>query len=232
MCKATIGYCTELGEDVAQWNRQSPLPPPSWFAAELAVFATAVTAMARGDREAAMTTLETMRSAAMRDWVIVHGMASGARRKRKFGLTAESLPKHDRHAERSPSKYEAAVFSRDAYRCRYCGLKLVDKRVLQAFERSVSSPKFFATLRSGHVRDVDLHGAVHAFKIVADHIVPHRTGGQTTLENLVSACPTCNYGKSWYTVEELGIEDPRSHPPVEDDWDGLVSFPRIPGHRV
>src|SRR5690606_32421918 len=134
----------------------------------------------------------------------------GAHRRRKTGIDAPSISREERHRERSPAKYEAAVFARDGYRCRYCGLQLVDKRVLRALELCVQEPEFFATLRPGRVRDNDLHGAVHAFKIVADHVVPHRTGGATSLLNLVSACPTCNYGKSWYSVEELGINDPRN----------------------
>jgi 5-methylcytosine-specific restriction endonuclease McrA len=71
---------------------------------------------------------------------------------------------------------------------------------------------------------------VHAFKIVADHVVPHRLGGPTGLENLVSACPTCNYGKSWYTIEQLEIVDPRSREPHRDQWDGLAALlPRLNG---
>jgi 5-methylcytosine-specific restriction endonuclease McrA len=188
------------------------------------IFVEAVMAMASGAREQSLAVVRSMRSDEMRRWVIDHGMTSGVHRKSATGVMAPSVPKEQRHSIRAPKPYEAMVFTRDSYRCRYCGLRLIDKGVLQAFERCVGSREFLATLRSGEVLDKDLHGAVHGFKIVADHVEPHRTGGLTTPENLVSACPTCNYGKSWYSLGELGIEDPRVRGPVTDGWDGLRSL--------
>ena len=71
------------------------------------------------------------------------------------------------------------------------------------------------------------HGVIHAFKIVADHVVPHNCGGRTDLDNLVTSCPGCNYGKEAFTLEQLGLEDPLARPPVCSGWDGLTSL--IPG---
>jgi hypothetical protein len=114
------------------------------------------------------------------------------------------------------------VFERDFYSCRYCGLKLVDKAVLVAFERAVGISVF--CIRGTNAQQ---HGVVHAFKIVADHVVPHRRGGRTDLDNLVTACPGCNYGKEAFTLEQLGISDPRDRPPERNGWDGLRSL--LPG---
>lgn len=42
------------------------------------------------------------------------------------------------------------------------------------------------------------------------------------MENLVSSCATCNYGKDGYTIEQLGIEDPLAHKPANGNWSGLT----------
>jgi 5-methylcytosine-specific restriction endonuclease McrA len=120
---------------------------------------------------------------------------------------------------RSPARYEANVFERDHYTCRYCGLQLVSKDVLVALERVVGPAVFCC-----HGPNAEQHGIVHAFKIVADHVVPHRLGGRTSPDNLVSACPGCNYGKDRFTLEQLGLEHPMKRAAPESAWDGLVSF--------
>jgi HNH endonuclease len=87
------------------------------------------------------------------------------------------------------------------------------------------------TIRSDEMRDwFDEHGVIHAFKLVADHVVPHKLGGKTDIDNLVTACPACNYGKECYTLDQLGLEDPRDRDPKLGDWDGLTAF--IPGLKT
>jgi 5-methylcytosine-specific restriction endonuclease McrA len=72
---------------------------------------------------------------------------------------------------------------------------------------------------------------VLAFRANVDHVVPWTLGGRTDMENLVSACWCCNYGKSSYTLEQIGLDDPRLRPtPESDGWDGLTSS--LPGLRA
>ena len=42
----------------------------------------------------------------------------------------------------------------------------------------------------------------HAPYLTLDHIVPRHLGGQHTWENLVTACPACNYHKGGRTLEQ------------------------------
>jgi len=51
---------------------------------------------------------------------------------------------------------------------------------------------------------------------------PHSRGGRTDPSNLVTACWACNYGKSSYTLTELGMEDPRRRVPALTAWNGLL----------
>ncbi len=54
-----------------------------------------------------------------------------------------------------------------------------------------------------------------------DHLLPHSRGGDNSLSNVVATCAGCNYGRMDYTLEELGLIDPRSRALPESEWDGL-----------
>ena len=56
---------------------------------------------------------------------------------------------------------------------------------------------------------------------VADHVVPWNLGGRTSLDNLVSSCATCNYGKDGYTLEEIQITNPFHRKVINSDWKGF-----------
>jgi hypothetical protein len=110
---------------------------------------------------------------------------------------------------------EAEVFARDGWRCRYCGV-----RVVLPIARSFLVKVFPDVVGWGN-KDKDRHAAFYALSAVADHVVPHTAGGDNSLDNLVTTCQGCNYGKSDRLLEELGLIDPRTRPPVVDAWDGL-----------
>lgn len=211
-----------LGEDPSAWDRRVPLPPPTWFSDELVLFHAAAILAARGKLTAAIEVLGTMRSDEMREWLVEHGQVSGTRRVRGLKSAAPPAASEFDPVRNAPRELQRRVFQRDSYTCRYCGLRQVSMEVLRAFERVVGAT-VFRTVGTNEQQ----HGVVHAFKIVADHVVPHSRGGRTDLDNLVSACPGCNYGKGSYTVGELAIRDPRERPPCGDDWDGMLAL--LPG---
>lgn len=218
MCRKS-NRCSILGGDPSSWSTTSPLPPPAWLSAQLDLFESAVAAAARGEIERSAVLLGNLQSDEMRIWFEEHGQFSGKIRASHFGVTKFVGPVPQLDPLRSPARHEKAVFARDCYICRYCGLRLVSKDVLVLFERVVGSAIFRT-----HGRNAEQHGIVHAFKIVADHVVPHRDGGSTSLENLVSSCPNCNYGKYWYSINQIGIEDPLLRPSVASHWDGMRSY--------
>jgi 5-methylcytosine-specific restriction endonuclease McrA len=58
-----------------------------------------------------------------------------------------------------------------------------------------------------------------------DHVVPasHDSNeDKNVLNNIVASCWSCNFGKSYFTVEELGMEFP-SEPEFRNGWDGLTT---------
>jgi hypothetical protein len=59
-----------------------------------------------------------------------------------------------------------------------------------------------------------------------DHVVPFSRGGNTEDPNIVIARDPCNFGRGFYTLEEVGLADPREREPIHDGWDGLERIMR------
>jgi len=212
--------CSELGGDPATWSRRAPLMPPDWFRAQLPLFADAVRLAAEGEAESARTQLGRVRARELQDWYIEHAQMAGRFRKMHFGTSQPATEGVDLDPLRSPQRFTKTVLRRDGYHCRYCGVGLVPKQVLQAFGDVVGRDAF--GLKG---RNVERHGVVLAFRANVDHVVPWAQGGRTDMDNLVSCCWGCNYGKSNYTLEEIGLDDPRHRPVGEaNGWDGLTSL--------
>ena len=110
---------------------------------------------------------------------------------------------------------KAAVHRRDGYHCRYCGMPVI-RAEIRKYLQSVY-PK---AVQWGKT-NASQHAAFQAMWAQYDHVVPHTHGGTNELGNLVLACAACNFGKWHYTLEELGITDPRLFPPESSGWDGL-----------
>lgn len=104
---------------------------------------------------------------------------------------------------------------RDGYSCRYCGIP-----VIRAAVRKFAVRRFPGTVQWGR-KNSSQHAGFQALWAQYDHVVPHSWGGTNDVENLVIACAACNFGKMSYSLEELGLEDPRAHDPASTSWDGL-----------
>ena len=128
------------------------------------------------------------------------------------------MPQMPKAAQRNPSAAEErALYVRDGWRCRFCGCRVVPKEVRDRLRRLL--PGAICT----GPQDKDHHGAFLALTAVPDHVVPHWAGGGSELGNLVTACWPCNNGRGRLSLEEVGLIDPRTRPPManQDHWDGL-----------
>jgi hypothetical protein len=115
------------------------------------------------------------------------------------------------------------VFERDGYRCRYCDIPVVTQwqngdvpRLVAALPEltptlHVENGALIGTGRAGALRNVDQKKWLWQWASV-DHVVPGSHFGPTTLENLVTSCAGCNYGKFDWTLEQLDVVDPRNAP--------------------
>ena len=218
MCRAAK-HCTKLGTDPSNWPKFSPLTPPGWFEGQLDIFQEAILQYVNGHRLACMETLSSIRSDEMRDWYIEHGQMSGKHRAHLLGLPKPiDVEVNRRDGVRSPKSLEDQVFRRDGFRCRYCGIRLVSGKVLKALIKALDTSEF----RRGP-RNADTHGILCIFYPSADHVEPWHLGGRTDMENLVTSCVPCNFGKDRFTVEQIGIENPLLRSPVVEGWCGLIT---------
>ncbi|MBT6275879.1 MAG: HNH endonuclease [Chromatiales bacterium] len=133
-----------------------------------------------------------------------------------------TIPKAERAAQRMPSKrVKMGVYSRDGWRCRSCGIRVVSDEAIKWLASILGSkaPWGQSAIKLGIV-----HGAFRTLCVSLDHILPHSRGGNNSPENLVTACYPCQFGRSSWTLEEVEFENPFDRPPVLDMWDGLTRF--------
>jgi hypothetical protein len=129
------------------------------------------------------------------------------------------LSRNLRAVVRMPNYEEKqGIHQRDGYNCRFCGIPVIRPEV-----RSRIVSAYSAAARWGR-KELDQHSAFQAMWAQYDHIVPHSKGGTNDLDNMVLACAACNFGRSSYSLEEVGVTDPRVRSPLHSDWDGLERF--------
>lgn len=117
---------------------------------------------------------------------------------------------------RMPSTYEKReIITRDGRNCRFCGIPVVAPEVRKAIQSAYPD-----ALRWGS-KNVDQHAAFQCMWLQYDHVLPHSRGGNNSLENIVITCAPCNFGRMDFTLEELGLIDPRLSPIQKTSWDGL-----------
>lgn len=207
-------FCVELGTDTIKWSKESPLKRPEWFESQIDLFIEAVSSFQEGDSETCLGIISQIRSEEIIDWYVEHGQMSGKHRSSGLGLEEPlEVPIEYRDPQRRSKKLELIVFQRDNYHCRYCGGRLIPTNFMSSFLTELNSDVF----RNGRPNR-DRHGIIHLTNPVADHVIPWRLGGKTSLENLVSSCGPCNYGKAGYSLEQLGLETPFNRPVIMDNW--------------
>ncbi len=107
------------------------------------------------------------------------------------------------------------ILARAGYRCRFCQVRVVIKQAFRIFARAVP-----LAVRTG-ATDQDVHFGLSVLTASMDHLVPFSRGGTNGEDNLVTACASCNYGRSMWLIDEVEILDPRGFPAPVDSWDGL-----------
>jgi hypothetical protein len=129
------------------------------------------------------------------------------------------LPKPQRIVERMPSAMERrGIIERYGRNCVFCGIPLIRKEVRVAFTR------FYPKAAPWGKTNQTQHAAFQCMWLQYDHLLPHCRGGDNSVENIVVTCAPCNYGRWHWTLDEVGLIDPRTLPSQKTSWDGLERF--------
>jgi hypothetical protein len=132
---------------------------------------------------------------------------------------AASVHKDQRVKVRMPTRSEKAqIHKRDGYNCRFCEMPVVRPET-----RNLIRAAYPNALGWGS-KEIEQHAAFQAMWAQYDHVLPHARGGNNDLTNLVLTCAPCNFGRGGYTMQEVGVQDPRERPIARASWDGLERF--------
>lgn len=202
MCQKS-NYCKLLGEDPSKWSVNAPLPPPEEFKRVFEIVTMTQAMIEAKDFIKARVLLQNELENSCRNWFIEHAQMSGTLRSKILGIFKNEKFGGALDPNKSFSDLEESIYKRDGYTCRYCGLRLMSNRELSKIERAVGKD-FFQTRGNNQTR----HGFIFVLRATVDHVLPHNRGGSTSLNNLVTSCWSCNYGKGKFTLEEIGLASP------------------------
>lgn len=210
------------------WRPRTCFRPPTAAVWETAgSLARAADALLAGNRDEAIRHIEEAQRADMLTWgvPVMSTVNPDIIRWRPIDETA--LPKRGRVGNRDPNrKLLDTMYRRDGWRCRFCGSPVI---IPEARTR-------MGKLLPGIFRWTNAYGDHAGFMIlsgVADHVQPHSWSGPTSLDNLVSCCAPCNYGRGSAFLAEMGLIDPRERDPYPaDGWNGLCHVLAIPAPQL
>jgi 5-methylcytosine-specific restriction endonuclease McrA len=176
-----------------------------------------------GDRPAADTLIRTANIPDVREWTesLWGSRAANPDQKNyhRFRAIPDAPPRLEgaqRVPVRMPTSAERRIIvERYGRHCVFCGIPLISERVRQAFKRVY--PDALPWGRSNPTQ----HAAFQCMWIQFDHVLPHSRGGDNSLENIVVTCAPCNFGRMQWTLDEVGLIDPRGRPTQRSNWDGL-----------
>lgn len=180
----------------------------------------ALTAHLNGNFDLARRLIREADSLAIRDWSeSLWGSSSPYLQSRHVPEAWPHIPKEQRAKPRNATlDQKRALHSRDGYHCRFCGIPVIPKEIRLRIQKHYPD-----VLRWGR-KNEEQHFALQAMCAQYDHVVPWSRGGKTELENMVVTCWPCNGGRWDYTLEEVGLLDPRARKAIRSTWDGLVRF--------
>ena len=204
MCR-NKSVCSELGENPDNWSFFSPLPPPVGFSEAHEIIQSVIELISFGKIDLALEALHTSLEQEIKSWYQEHGQMSGSHRFRALGGVGEPTYEGPTDPIKSVSKFEDSVYARDSFRCKYCSNPVLDVKVLKGIEKTLGADNFAVSANSNEGR----HGFIYILRATVDHVIPHNRGGLTSMDNLITSCWSCNYGKSGYTLQEIALEDPR-----------------------
>lgn len=225
MCKQKgRTFCSELGADKSTWSKDAPLAKPEWILESVDIFADAFILAMDGEIDQARELIKHSRDVDLRTWFDVHAQNTGTWRYKVLGVSAPEvvLPLDP---VKTFTKLQPAIFARDNFHCRYCESKVIPKSVFKRMQGILGQDSCGIDYVPLGLTNMTRSGFYLMFAATLDHVIPWSLGGRTDASNLVTCCWSCNYGKTNYTLEQLGLHNPFNRAPHSDStWKGLEDF--------
>ena len=215
MCKDDIP-CLLIGSEDSSWPKDYLVKAPDWLPESILRFKTILDLYLSKEYSQVSSNLGSLRSEEIREFYTKHAIWA-------FKTRASNKPTKNKALQklRMPSmRVRNEIFLRDGYVCQYCSLPVVNTRVFHEFSKSIGTNQF-----SSEKSDTKANGIVLGFSATVDHVDPYSSGGDSNMQNLVTTCWGCNFGKLNYSTEDLRINDPRNSPKkVNYVWNGLIDY--------
>ena len=205
-----------LGTKPSAWPSHCLIPYPAEFDTQIDKVGQALK-LANTDPDQSRYIVKSIDSEEMKRWFIDVALKSGAWRSKYSGVSGVDV-KSSRRRKAINQKRIEALFERDKWRCRYCGIRIAGNRKhFKKFARAIRMPE----LVSGRT-DESRHGIYLMLMASYDHVKPHSEGGSNDDSNLVTSCWSCQFGKYRYSLDELRLQNPLDVAPMAlEDWCGL-----------
>ena len=217
-----------LTNDTSKWSRECVLPYPKEFETSIDLLLEASLLAVQGESgvKQARQLIKQMADAEMRSWFDDLSQNSG--KVRLEMLNRKPKKSNGKSSEERPTKKrEMQIIREQGFHCRYCGIRLVPNNQLKNLQDLVG----YKTLPNRSkmekkTSNADIHGIWILTCATVDHVEPMAMGGLDINrdENLAACCWSCNYAKSWYTIEDLEIDNPMGRPARHTDWLGLTDI--------
>lgn len=178
---------------------------PGSFTAWSTAFVNACGHVANGEFTLAKELLNSVDGRAISLWFDYTAQNAGRDRAVVIGLLRRSgggtKSTQPRDEQRMPDDAtQSRVLARDRYRCRYCR-----QAVLPAETLKIVSSNTGININKAET-NLATHGLYWLHCASIDHVVPHARSGRSAETNLVASCKACQFGKSWYTLNQLRLE--------------------------
>lgn len=215
---------SEIGSDPNTWDEYCLAPYPRWVDKEIDKLIRAVKKFNEGKESEAKLILKSMLEREMTEWYENVGQWAGEYRQAiLLGAPGKKIPKEEQVTSSISAKLQSELITRDHYQCRYCHIRLIHKKEIKKLQNIFGS-KLLPVTRNGKRAVRFRHGVMNMCQATFDHVIPRQFGGQNSMENLVTTCYGCNFGKWKWTLEQLGLQQPKPSLRTMQGWFGLTDL--------
>lgn len=200
----------------------APLQYPDEFESAIDQFTRAIELAVKGNLSEARSRVSSIDDAPIVDWFDRIAQNVGKIRVELVGNSPKRPERRFEVVRKISVTRLHSLAERGGWRCGYCGIRVIEPRVLRKAQNLLGKPVFPSRTTGGSNRDY--HGVWLLTALTLDHIEPLCLSGDDSDCNLVAACWGCNFGKYHYTLEQLDLRWPQQRNSSKNGWRGLTQW--------